>query len=97
MPPPLTTTLHSTHYSSSSLCNHKNDIRKRLPATILDTFLQIYLLIEDVERQQTEGIMALQSARGTKLVEGAFGHAREDVDHRVNTLSLLHLSVLHNL
>lgn len=50
-----------------------------------------HLFVEDVEGQQTESIMALQGSRGTKLVEGALGHAGEYVDHGVKTLRLIHL------
>jgi len=49
------------------------------------------LLIEYVERQQAEGVVPLDGAGGSKLVEGALCHAREHVDHRVHSLSLVHL------
>ena len=42
------------------------------------------LLIDDIDGQDAEGIVALNVSRRAKLVEGAFGHAREYVDDRVH-------------
>lgn len=55
------------------------------------------LLIEDIERQHAERVQLLYRAGGTELVEGALGHARKYLDHRVATLLLIHVAELEDL
>ena len=47
------------------------------------------LLIDDVERQDAESVVLLNIAGSAELVEGAFRHAWEDVDHGVDTILLI--------
>ena len=47
------------------------------------------LLIDNVDGQDAEGVVALNVSGRTKLVEGALGHPREDVDDRVYTILLV--------
>ena len=49
------------------------------------------LLVDDVQRQDAEGVVLLHLAGRAELVESALGHAREDVDHRVDPLLLIAL------
>lgn len=44
------------------------------------------LLVDNVERQQTERVHGLDVGRGTILVEATLGHAREYPNHRVDSL-----------
>ena len=46
------------------------------------------LLVDDVEREDAHGVVLLDLAGRTELVEGALRHAREDVDHRVDSILL---------
>ena len=49
-------------------------------------------LVDDVEREDTQTIVALHSSRGSELVEAALCHLREDNSERVNSLLLqIHL------
>ena len=47
------------------------------------------LLIEDVDGQDAEGVVAFYVPWWAKLVEGAFGHPREDVHHGVDAVLLI--------
>ena len=47
------------------------------------------LLVDNVERQDAQGVVLLNVARRAKLVEGALCHAREDVNHGVNPVLLI--------
>lgn len=49
----------------------------------------VNLFVDDVERQDAEGVVLLHLARRAELVESALGHPREDVDHRVDPLLLV--------
>lgn len=55
------------------------------------------LLVEDVERQYAERVQLLYRSGGTVFVEGALGHAREHLDHRVGTLLLIHVAEREHL
>ncbi len=44
------------------------------------------LLVDYVDGQYAEGVVALNVARGAELVEGALGHAREDVDDWIDSV-----------
>ncbi len=54
-------------------------------------------LIDNIERQDAEGIVLLNVARRSELVEGAFGHAWEDVDHGVDAILLIPVGERHDL
>lgn len=49
------------------------------------------LFVDHVERQDAEGVVLLHLAGRAELVESALGHARENVDHRVDALLLVAL------
>ena len=55
------------------------------------------LFVEDVQRQDAQEIAADDRSRRTELVEGTLGDSREDVDHRVDSLALLHVRELSHL
>ena len=55
------------------------------------------LLVDNVEREDAEGIVLLDVARSAELVEGALGHAREDVDHGVDPVLLVAVGEGHDL
>jgi len=48
----------------------------------------VNLFVDNVKRQNAESIMLLDVAGSAELVERALGHAREDVDHRINSILL---------
>ena len=52
----------------------------------------IDLLVEDVDGKNTLGIVSLDIAAGTVLVEGALGHPGKHPGHRVCPALLLHLN-----
>ncbi len=49
------------------------------------------LLVDNVQRQNAEGIVFLHLARSTKLVERALGHPWKDVHHRIEAILLVAL------
>ncbi len=55
------------------------------------------LLVDDVERQDAEGVVLLDVARRAELVECALGHAGEDIDHGVDAILLVSVSKGHDL
>ena len=48
------------------------------------------LLVNDVERENTQTVMTLHSSRGSKLVKTAFCNLREDNSKRINSLLQIH-------
>lgn len=48
-------------------------------------------LIENVERQHTKGVVLLDAARRSVLVENAFGDARENLHHWIGAILLIHV------
>ena len=57
----------------------------------------VNFFIENVERENAESIVLLDLARRSELVEGALGHAREDVDHRIDPVLLITIREAHDL
>ena len=51
------------------------------------------LLVDDVNRQDTEAVFLLNRARGTVLVEGALGNLREHPGHGVGPVLRFHFGV----
>ncbi len=49
----------------------------------------VNLFVENIKWQNAEGVVFLDLARCAKLVEGAFGHSGEDVDHGVDAVLLV--------
>jgi len=57
----------------------------------------VNFFVENVEWQNAEGVVLFDFARRTELVEGAFCHAREDVDHRIDPVLLIAIGKAHDL
>ena len=51
----------------------------------------VYFLVDDVERQDTETIVTLHSSRSSKLVKTALCNLREHSCKRINSLLQIHL------
>lgn len=49
----------------------------------------IDLLVHDVQRQYTDGVVPLDLPADAVLVESALGHSWEDVNHRVHSVLLI--------
>jgi len=49
------------------------------------------LLVEDVQGEDAHCVVLLNFTGRAKLVERALGHAREDVDHRIDPVLLIPL------
>lgn len=49
----------------------------------------VYLLVDNVERQNADCVMALDLPWHAELVEGALGHPREDEDHWIRAVFLV--------
>ena len=49
----------------------------------------VNLFVDNIDGQDAEGVVALDLARRAKLVEGALGHSREDVDDGVDPVLLV--------
>lgn len=47
------------------------------------------LLVDNIERQDAEGVMLFHFARGTELVKRAFGHTGKHVDHGIQSILLI--------
>ena len=43
-------------------------------------------LVDDVDREDTEGVVGLEGAGGTELLEGALGDPGEDAGHGVEAI-----------
>ncbi len=56
----------------------------------------VNLLVDNVERQDAEGVVLLNVARRAKLVKGALGHSREDIDHGIDAIFLITVGKGHH-
>lgn len=55
------------------------------------------LLVQNVECQQAQGVMFLNAARRSILVERAFGETRKDLYHRIRSVLLVHVWEVDNI
>lgn len=55
------------------------------------------LLVDDVEGQDADGVVALDFAGDAVFVEGALGHSREDEDHGVDAVLLVAVQEVDHL
>lgn len=56
----------------------------------------VRLLVDNIQGQDAERVVLLNSARGSVLVKDALGHPREDVDHRIDPTLLWRLREIHH-
>ncbi len=54
------------------------------------------LLVDNVQRQDAQGIVLLYVAGRSELVERALGHPREDVDHGIDAILLVSIGEAHH-
>ena len=55
------------------------------------------LLVDDVKAKDAEGVQLHDGARGSVLVEGALGHAGEDLHHGVRPVLVVHVDEVEHV